>query len=40
MVNGRLVMENRVFPFDVEEIYAKAAEVAKRVWSRVDEIAP
>lgn len=40
MVDGRLVMEHRCFPFDVAQIYAKAAEVAKRVWKRVDEIMP
>jgi cytosine/adenosine deaminase-related metal-dependent hydrolase len=40
MVDGRLVMEHRCFPFDVAQIYAKAAEVAKRVWKRVDDIMP
>ncbi|MHC1692205.1 MAG: putative aminohydrolase SsnA [Sphaerochaetaceae bacterium] len=40
MVEGKLVMENRQFPFDVKEIYAKAAEVASRVWAKVDKIAP
>jgi hypothetical protein len=33
-------MENRRFPFDVQEIYAKATEVASRVWQKVDRIAP
>ena len=33
-------MENHAFPFDVDEIYAKAAEVAARVWKAVDKIAP
>jgi putative selenium metabolism protein SsnA len=36
MVEGNLVMENRKFPFDVQEIYAKAAQVAARVWKKVD----
>ena len=40
MVDGNLVMENRTFGFDVAEIYAKAAEVAARVWKRVDGIRP
>jgi putative selenium metabolism protein SsnA len=40
MVDGKMVMENRQFPFDVKEIYAKAAEEAKRVWAKVDTIAP
>lgn len=39
IVNGRLVLDNRTFPgIDVEEVYAKAAEVAKKVWKRVDTI--
>lgn len=38
-VNGKLVMENRTFPgIDVCEIYAKAAEVAKRVWAKTDSL--
>lgn len=41
MVNGKLVMENRQFPhLDVPRIYAEAAKVAKRVWEKVDKIAP
>ena len=36
MVNGKLVMENRQFGFDQREVYAKAAEVAKRLWERTD----
>lgn len=41
LVNGELVMENRTFPgIDVQDIYAKAAEVAQRVWKVVDRIAP
>jgi len=41
MVNGKLVMENHRFPnLDVPEIYAKAREVAARVWKVVDKIAP
>ncbi len=40
MVEGNMVMEHRTFDFDVHEIYTKAAEVAKRVWKRVDTITP
>lgn len=36
MVNGEFVMEDRSFPFDVDEIYAEAAVQAQRVWNRVD----
>ena len=31
-------MENRQFDFDEKEIYAKAAEVAKKVWARTDSL--
>ncbi|MBR4426529.1 MAG: amidohydrolase family protein, partial [Spirochaetales bacterium] len=37
-INGRLVMENRSFDFDEREIYAKAAEVAKKLWERTDKM--
>lgn len=41
MVDGRLVMESRSFPgLDVNAIYAKASEVAKALWKKVDRIAP
>ncbi|RKX93099.1 MAG: putative aminohydrolase SsnA, partial [Spirochaetes bacterium] len=38
LINGKIVMENREFPFDVKEIYAKAAIAAKRVWENMDKI--
>ena len=38
LINGKVVMEDRQFPFDVEEIYAAAAGQAKKVWSRVDQL--
>lgn len=38
LINGNIVMENREFPFDVKEIYAKAAIAAKRVWENMDKI--
>ena len=41
LVNGKIVMENHQFPgLDVDAIYAKAREVAARVWKTVDKIAP
>lgn len=36
LVDGQVVMEKREFPFDVKEIYAKAAESAKKMWNRMD----
>ncbi len=38
IINGKLVMENREFPFDIKEIYAKAAVAAQRVWDNMDKI--
>lgn len=38
MIDGNLVLEHRRFPFDVQEIFAKAAEAAQRVWKKVDQI--
>ncbi len=38
MIEGQMVMRNRQFDFDVEEIYAKAREVAAKVWAKVDTI--
>jgi len=41
IVDGKLVMENGRFPgLDVDRIYAEAAKVAKRVWEKVETIAP
>lgn len=41
MVNGDLLYENRRFTkVDADEIYAKAAEVAAKVWKKVDKIQP
>ncbi len=35
MVNGKLLLENHAFTeIDEKEIYAKAAEVAKKLWER------
>jgi len=38
IINGNIVMENREFPFDIKEIYAKAAVAAKRVWENMDKL--
>jgi len=38
MINGNMVMDGRTFDFDVNEIYAKAAEVGRRIWKKVDTI--
>ena len=40
IINGKLVMENHKFDFDEKEIYAKAAEVAKKLWERTDKLHP
>jgi putative selenium metabolism protein SsnA len=41
MIDGNLVYDNREFVgLDVDEIYKKASEVAKRVWEKVDTLAP
>ena len=40
IINGKLVMENHKFDFDEKEIYAKAAEVAKKLWERTDKLPP
>ncbi len=41
IVNGKVVMEDRTFPgLDVDDIYARAAKVAERIWEQVDKIAP
>ena len=36
IVNGRIVLENKQFAFDVTPIYAKARQVAQRLWNRMD----
>lgn len=39
IVDGRVVMENRVFPhLDVDKIYGEAEKIASRVWKIVDKI--
>ncbi len=36
IVNGKIVMEDRSFSLDVEQVYRKAAEAAKRLWKYMD----
>lgn len=38
MVEGRMVYENREFPFDVAPIYEEARKVALRLWQRMDRL--
>jgi len=38
IVNGRIVYENRRFPFDVRPVYEKARDAARRLWRRMDAI--
>jgi cytosine/adenosine deaminase-related metal-dependent hydrolase len=38
LIDGQIVMEDREFPFDTEEVYAKSREAARKMWSRVDEL--
>jgi len=40
MVNGRLLMHNRQFDLDIDEIFAKSQGVAKKLWERVEKIKP
>jgi cytosine/adenosine deaminase-related metal-dependent hydrolase len=36
IINGKIVYENRAFPFDTEEIYEKSRLAAKKLWSKMD----
>ena len=38
MVEGRMVYENRAFPFDVAPIYERARDVAAQLWKRMDSL--
>lgn len=40
LINGRVVYEDREFPFDTAEIYRDAREQARLLWQRMDAIAP
>jgi hypothetical protein len=36
IINGKIVYENRSFPFDTEEIYEKSRLAAKKLWTKMD----
>ncbi|PVZ72579.1 putative aminohydrolase SsnA [Pelagibaculum spongiae] len=38
IVDGKVVLENSEFPFDVSDIYAEAAKQGKRLWSAMDQL--
>jgi putative selenium metabolism protein SsnA len=38
IANGRIVMENRTFPWDVAPIYAEAQAAARSLWKKMDEL--
>jgi putative selenium metabolism protein SsnA len=38
IVNGRIVMENRTFPWDVGPVYAEAQKAAQALWRRMDSL--
>ena len=38
IVNGKIVYENRQFPFDVKPIYEQASKAAKRLWENMDKL--
>ena len=38
LIDGEVVYEDRQFPFNVRPIYEKAAQEAKRLWQKMDEL--
>lgn len=38
IVNGEIVYENRVFPFNVDRIYKEAQKAARTLWKRMDKL--
>ncbi len=38
IVNGKIVMENRTFPWDVGPVYAEAQKAAQALWKRMDSL--
>jgi cytosine/adenosine deaminase-related metal-dependent hydrolase len=36
IINGKIVYENRAFPFDTTEIYEKSKVAAKNLWTKMD----
>jgi cytosine/adenosine deaminase-related metal-dependent hydrolase len=38
IINGKIVYENRAFPFDTTEIYKKSQSAAKKMWTKMDKL--
>ncbi|HTZ50574.1 MAG TPA: putative aminohydrolase SsnA [Spirochaetia bacterium] len=38
IVNGKIVMENRTFPWDVRPVYAEAQAAARSLWQQMDRL--
>ncbi|MGL1893442.1 MAG: putative aminohydrolase SsnA [Spirochaetaceae bacterium] len=38
IINGKIVYEDRQFPFDVKEIYEKATKATERLWEKMDNL--
>jgi len=38
IINGKIVLEDRHFPFDVSSIYSKARKAAQRLWDNMDKL--
>jgi cytosine/adenosine deaminase-related metal-dependent hydrolase len=36
IVNGKIVMENRTFPWDTTAVYAEAQSAARALWKHMD----
>jgi cytosine/adenosine deaminase-related metal-dependent hydrolase len=36
IVNGRVVLQDRRFPFDTEPLYRQAREAARKLWRNMD----
>lgn len=38
IINGKIVYENRSFPFEVEKIYSEAQKAAEKLWAKMDSL--
>jgi len=38
IINGKIVYENRKFPFAIDNIYSEAREASKKLWEKMDKI--
>jgi cytosine/adenosine deaminase-related metal-dependent hydrolase len=38
IINGKIVYEERQFPFDIRDIYTQSQSAAKKMWERMDKI--